>query len=141
MFLHHVITSLVHEPVAYLDLCAAPGGKTTTALDALPEGSLVVANEVIPQRALVLRDNVARWGNPSTVVTRDTPATLGSLGPIFDMVAADVPCSGEGMMRKDEEAARQWSSELVKQCANRQRAILADIWPALNPGGLLLYST
>lgn len=141
MFLHHVITSLVHEPVAYLDLCAAPGGKTTTALDALPEGSLVVANEVIPQRALVLRDNVARWGTPHAIVTRDTPATLGKLGPIFDVVATDVPCSGEGMMRKDEEAARQWSTELVKQCAERQRAILADIWPALKPGGLLLYST
>ena len=141
MFFYHVIKQLVKAPVAYLDLCAAPGGKTTTAIDALPAGSLVVANEVVPQRALALRDNVARWGYPGTVVTRAMPAAIGTLGPLFDVVAADVPCSGEGMMRKDEEAARQWSPALVAQCAERQRGIVADIWPALKPGGLLIYST
>lgn len=141
MFLHHVIKQLVKEPVAWLDLCAAPGGKTTTAIDALPAGSLVVANEVVPGRALVLRDNVMKWGNASVAVTRATPAAMGKAGAMFDVVATDVPCSGEGMMRKDDEAVAQWSPALVRQCAERQRSILADVWPALKPGGLLVYST
>ena len=141
MFLHHVIKTLVGEPVRYLDLCAAPGGKATTALDALPKGSLVVANEIIPARASVLSDNVMKWGNPDAVVTSDTPASLGKLTHFFDVIAADVPCSGEGMMRKDDDAVAQWSPALVQECAERQRSIIADVWQALKPGGLLIYST
>lgn len=141
MFVAHVIRQLVHAPVRYLDLCAAPGGKTTAALQALPQGSLVVANEVVPPRARVLTDNVLRWGNPRCVVTSNAPAQLGRLTHFFDVVATDVPCSGEGMMRKDAEAVSQWSPALVGQCAQLQREILADVWPALRPGGLLIYST
>ena len=141
MFIAHVINSLIHEPVCYLDLCAAPGGKTTAAIQALPQGSMVVANEIVPPRARVLADNVTRWGNPYCVVTSNAPAQVGKLTHFFDVIATDVPCSGEGMMRKDDEAVSQWSPTLVEQCAQRQREILADVWPSLRPGGLLIYST
>ena len=141
MFIAHVIRSLIHEPVRYLDLCAAPGGKTTAAVQALQPRSMVVANEIVPPRARVLADNVIRWGNPRCVVTSNAPAQVGKLKHFFDVIATDVPCSGEGMMRKDDEAVNQWSTQLVEQCAQRQREILTDAWQALRPGGLLIYST
>ena len=141
MFVTHVIRHFIHEPVRYLDLCAAPGGKTTAAIQALPSRSMVVANEIVPPRARVLADNVIRWGNPRCVVTSNAPAHFGKFDSFFDVIATDVPCSGEGMMRKDDEAVGQWSPSLVEQCAQRQREILTDVWPALRPGGLLIYST
>ena len=141
MFIAHVIRHLVQEPVRYLDLCAAPGGKTTAAVQALPPHSMVVANEIVPPRARVLADNVIRWGHPRCAVTSNAPAQVGKLTNFFDVIAADVPCSGEGMMRKDDEAVAQWSPQLVEQCAQRQREILTDVWSALRPGGLLIYST
>lgn len=141
MFIHHVIRHLVKQPVRYLDLCAAPGGKTTTAISALPSDSLVVANEIMNARARVLRENIVKWGSPRCVVTNNAPRDLGKLTHFFDVVAADVPCSGEGMMRKDEEARNQWTPALVKQCAALQKSIVDDIWNALRPGGLLIYST
>lgn len=141
MFIAHVIRHFIHEPVRYLDLCAAPGGKTTAAIQALPSHSLVVANEIVPPRARVLADNVIRWGNPRCVVTSNAPAHVGKMTHFFDVIATDVPCSGEGMMRKDDEAVAQWSPALVDQCAQRQREILSDVWQALRPGGLLIYST
>ena len=141
MFIAHVIRHFIHEPVRYLDLCAAPGGKTTAAIQALPQRSLVVANEIVPPRVRVLADNVIRWGNPRCVVTSNAPAHLGKFEDFFDVIAADVPCSGEGMMRKDDEAVAQWSPALVEQCSQRQREILTDVWTALRPGGLLIYST
>ena len=141
MFITHVIRSFIHEPVCYLDLCAAPGGKTTAAIQALPQGSMTVANEIVSPRARVLADNIIRWGDPRCVVTSNAPAQVGKLTRFFDVIAADVPCSGEGMMRKDDEAVSQWSPGLVEQCAQRQREILAGVWPALRPGGLLIYST
>ena len=141
MFIAHVIRSFIHEPVCYLDLCAAPGGKTTAAIQALPQGSMTVANEIVSPRARVLADNIIRWGDPRCVVTSNAPAQVGKLTRFFDVIAADVPCSGEGMMRKDDEAVSQWSPGLVEQCAQRQREILAGVWPALRHGGLLIYST
>lgn len=141
MFITHVIRHFVKHPVRYLDLCAAPGGKTTAAMQSLPQGSLTVANEIVPPRARVLADNVIRWGNPRCVVTSNAPAQVGKMTDFFDAIATDVPCSGEGMMRKDDEAVAQWTPQLVKQCAQRQREILSDVWPALRPGGLLIYST
>lgn len=141
MFIAHAIRSHIPEPVRYLDLCAAPGGKTTAAIQALLPQSLVVANEIVPPRARVLADNVIRWGDPRCVVTSNAPAQIGKLTHFFDVIAADVPCSGEGMMRKDDEAVAQWSPALVEQCAQRQREILTDVWQALRPGGLLIYST
>lgn len=141
MFIAHVIRSLVTGPVRYLDLCAAPGGKTTAAMQVLPQGSLLVANEVMPQRAKTLCDNVMRWGNPSCAVTSAAADRIGRLTHFFDVVAADVPCSGEGMFRKDVTALEQWSPRLVEECAALQRSIIDDAWDALRPGGLLIYST
>lgn len=141
MFISHVVGSLVHKPVRYLDLCAAPGGKTTAALSALPQGSLVVANEIMPKRATVLQENIMKWGNPHCVVTCNRAEAFKPLTHFFDVVAIDAPCSGEGMMRKDDEAIAQWSPSLVAQCASTQRDIIAHAWHALKPGGLLIYST
>lgn len=128
-------------PVAYLDACAAPGGKTTAAIDRLPEGSLVVANEYEPKRIPALRENLVRWGCPDVIVTRGDAAALGACGEMFDIIAADLPCSGEGMMRKEPEAVRQWSKALVKECAEMQFRIASALVPALRSGGFFIYST
>ena len=141
MFIYHVLKSLVRGNVNYLDLCAAPGGKTTAVLQALPRGSVVVANDIVPQRAQVLKENIIKWGYDSCMVTNDSPKSIGALTHEFDIIAADVPCSGEGMFRKDDEAVAQWSPQLVAQCAARQRSILNDVWNALKPGGYFIYST
>lgn len=143
MIYSHIVRRLVSSdgPVAYLDACAAPGGKTTAAIDALPEGSLVVANEYVPARAVTLKENLIKWGCPSAVVTRGDTARLRRLPGVFDIVAADVPCSGEGMFRKDPEAVRQWSPALVDECVSRQRVIIDNIWDSIKPGGFLIYST
>lgn len=141
MFLEQAIQQYVDAPVRALDLCAAPGGKTTHLLSLLPKGSLLVSNEPMPLRAQVLAENVIKWGNPSAVVTRNMPADFASLRNFFDLIVVDAPCSGEGMFRKDDFAVQQWSVGNVKQCADRQREILQDIWEALRPGGLLVYST
>ena len=143
MFIAHVLRHLAGEgPLRYLDACAAPGGKTTAAIDALPHGSLVVANEYVPARAAVLRENVIKWGSPDVIVTRgDTAALVKAMPESFDIIAADVPCSGEGMMRKDADAVAQWSHRLVEECADRQREIVGNLWRALKPGGFMVYST
>ena len=141
MFLEQAIRQYVDAPVRVLDLCAAPGGKSTHLLSLLPEGSLLVSNEPMPLRAQVLAENVIKWGNPSAVVTRNMPADFSSLRNFFDVIVVDAPCSGEGMFRKDAFAVEQWSVASVMQCAERQRQILRDVWEALRPGGLLVYST
>ncbi len=144
MAIGHVIRRLTAgcvSPLLYLDACAAPGGKTTAAIDALPEGSLVVANEFDPRRAAALAENVERWGSPSVIVRRGDTEAFASAGHVFDLIAADVPCSGEGMMRKESAAVEQWSTALVSSCARLQRQIVANLWPALRPEGYLIYST
>lgn len=129
------------RPVAWLDACAAPGGKTTAAIDALRDGSAVVANEYVGTRADILRENLAKWGYPLVTVTQCDTSRFAGMGETFDVIAADVPCSGEGMMRKDDEARRQWTLHLTEQCAALQREIVSNLWPALRPGGYLIYST
>lgn len=124
-----------------LDLCAAPGGKTTSMINALPDGSTVVANEVMPQRVKILAENLEKWGYPDIIVTNSPTSKFRSIPEGFDLVAVDAPCSGEGMMRKDEEARRQWSPRLVEQCSVLQREILSDAVETLKPGGVLIYST
>lgn len=126
-----------------LDLCAAPGGKTTHLLSMLREipGSFLVSNEVIRTRAAVLCENVSKWGAANVVVTNNDPADFAALPGYFDVMVVDAPCSGEGMFRKDPEAVAQWSEDNVRLCAARQRRILSDVLPALRPGGLLVYST
>ena len=141
MFVERVLQEYVKEPVVMLDLCAAPGGKSTLCRSALPEGSLLVANEVMRNRSQVLAENLIKWGHPEVVVTNNDPANFTDLTHLFDVILTDVPCSGEGMFRKDQVAVDEWSLENVDICWKRQRRILADIWPALKPGGILIYST
>ncbi|MBX3102457.1 MAG: methyltransferase domain-containing protein [Bacteroidetes bacterium] len=129
-------------PLLALDLCAAPGGKTTLLADALPEGSELVANEVIASRATILRENAQRWGNARIRVCQNDPEELAkALGPVFDLVVVDAPCSGEGLWRKQPEAVAEWSPEAVAHCAARQGRILQAAWQCLKPGGRLVYST
>lgn len=128
-----------------LDLCAAPGGKTTDLAASLREvcgnDFLLVSNEVMKARVGVLANNVAIWGDPNVAVTSADPAAFAALSGFFDIIVADVPCSGEGMFRKDPRAVQEWSEDAVQLCAARQKRILADVWPALKQGGLLVYST
>ena len=132
------------EGLCVLDLCAAPGGKTTdlaASLRAHDGGrSRLLANEVVRSRYAVLRSNVASWGDPCVGTLSRDPSAFGDT-PLFDVVVADVPCSGEGMFRKDAQAVADWSPETVDFCAARARRILSGIWPALKEGGLLLFST
>jgi len=133
--------SLRQDSLRVLDLCAAPGGKSTHLLSMLSDDDLLVCNEVMRARATVLADNIARWGRPNVIVTNDDPSSFARLEGWFDLMVTDVPCSGEGMFRKDDEAVEEWSPDTVKLCASRQRRILADSWPALRKGGFLIYST
>lgn len=142
MFLAQAIGQHVPgTPLVALDLCAAPGGKSTLLRALLHPESLLVSNEPMRQRAQVLAENMTKWGDARCVVTQNYPADFSHLRHTFDLVVADVPCSGEGMFRKDEEAIRDWSLQNVDTCWRRQRSIIQDIWPALKPGGLLVYST
>ena len=141
MFIDRVLRQYVHRPVTMLDLCAAPGGKSTAARTALPKGSLLFSNEPMRQRANVLAENMQKWGHPDVVVTNNYPKDYRQSGLRFDVILADVPCSGEGMFRKDEGAVGEWSTQNVEHCRRLQREIVEDIWPCLNPGGLLIYST
>lgn len=129
------------KPVKILDLCAAPGGKSTLAASVMPEDSLLVSNEIIRSRANILAENIVKWGNPDVIVTQAEPSSFSGLMDIFDVMMTDVPCSGEGMFRKDSSSISEWSDENVRMCASRQRSILNDCWPALKPGGFLIYST
>ena len=131
-----------------LDLCAAPGGKSTLLAGLLPEGSLLLSNEPMPKRANVLAENMQKWTRMpvgtypvESIVTNNYPADFGAFSDCFDLVVTDVPCSGEGMFRKDDQAVAEWSMDNVMMCVERQRGILSDIWHVLKPGGLLIYST
>ncbi len=143
MVLRHIASRLSEEdgPMRWLDACAAPGGKTTAIADALPDGSLVHAHEYDLRRCAALVENLERWGCPATAVTRGDTAQLSRLRDFYDVISVDAPCSGEGMMRKEPDAVAQWSQGLVQSCAATQRRILQNVWPALRPGGVLVYST
>lgn len=143
MYITKVIASYApaDRPLLVLDLCAAPGGKSTALRSVLPEGSLLMANEPVRQRANILTENILKFGHPDVVVTNCHAADYRRSGLLFDVVLADVPCSGEGMFRKDEGAIREWSAAGVAKCAALQREIISDIMPCLRDGGLLVYST
>ena len=141
MYLEQALRRYAAGATVALDLCAAPGGKSTHARSLLPDDCLLVANEVVRPRSLVLAENLTKWGHPAVVVTNNDPADFAPLEDFFDLIVADVPCSGEGMFRKDPAAAAQWSPQAVENCRLRQRRILTDIWPSLHPGGLMVYST
>lgn len=140
-FVGHILATTNVEGAKVLDLCAAPGGKTTLYSTLVGLDGLVVANEVNRQRASVLADNVRRWGVGNVVVTNNDPSHVAQAEAWFDVVAVDAPCSGEGMFRKSDEARAEWSEANVAMCAVRQQEILREAWRALRPGGLLIYST
>ena len=143
MFVGQAIDQLLEtkEELNVLDLCAAPGGKSTHLLSLLPENGMLVSNEVIKSRANILYENICKWGHPNVIVTSNAPKDFARLKGFFDVILVDAPCSGEGLFRKDRNAVSEWSENNVALCAERQRKILADVWPALKDGGLLIYST
>ena len=145
MFPGHVARRFMDRPgMSVLDLCAAPGGKSTDLAASLRErfgdNFTLLANEVVRARYNTLKSNLETWGDSRTGVVSRDPSAFGS-APLFDMIVADAPCSGEGMFRKDAKAVEDWSLETVEFCAARSRRILSDIWPVLVPGGILIYST
>lgn len=129
------------EPLRVLDACAAPGGKSTHAASVLPRGTLLVANEFVARRADILHENLAKFGSADTLTCSTDTSLFAGIGPAFDLILADVPCSGEGMMRKDPAARAQWSRSLVEECSALQRRIVTNLWGALRPGGYMIYST
>ena len=131
----------LHSSLNVLDLCAAPGGKSTAMRTVLPEGSILVSNEPNPTRAQILLENITKWGWPDCIVTNNYPRDFRKAKAKFDLILCDVPCSGEGMFRKDPQTISEWSLQSVEKCWRLQREIVADAWECLNPGGLLIYST
>lgn len=142
MFLWHALKEVFGNDTEkkVLDLCAAPGGKSTLLASFFTNG-LVVANEVIKSRAAILVENITKWGSPDMVVTNNDPAHFQSLPGFFDAMVVDAPCSGSGLFRKDPAAIAEWSEDSVQLCGERQQRILADVLPALKDNGVLVYST
>lgn len=130
----------IENPVV-LDLCAAPGGKSTHLLSLLAGKGLLVSNEIISSRNKILQQNIAQWGYLNSVVTQNEAADFANAGELFDVIVVDAPCSGEGLFRRDPDAANEWSETAVTNCSSRQSAILENIHQALKPGGYLIYST
>ena len=124
-----------------LDLCAAPGGKSTLLRAVLPEDCVLYSNEPIRNRANILLENVTKWGYKNHIVTNNYPNDYRASKLRFDIILCDVPCSGEGMFRKDEATIREWSPQNVEKCWQLQREIVDDAWNCLNNGGVLIYST
>lgn len=143
MFLEQALKQTVDlsQPLKVLDLCAAPGGKSTHLLSLISKESLLVSNEVIRSRANILTDNIAKWGCSNVIVTNNDPKDFQRLENYFDAIVVDAPCSGSGLFRRDAEAIEEWSEHNVALCSQRQQRILADVLPALKSGGVLIYST
>jgi len=144
MFLEQALRQTVNldETLRVLDLCAAPGGKSTLISNLLNDGSLLLSNEVIRSRAHILSENIQKWGRANIWVSQNDPETIGKVLPsFFDVIVVDAPCSGEGMFRKSANSIEEWSPQVVQHCALRQQRILHDIWNSLRPGGVLIYST
>lgn len=148
MFLDHVLLSVesllfsdVSQHLTALDMCAAPGGKSTLLRSFLPERSVLFSNEPVPRRASILLENMVKWGYSDCIVTNNYPRDYVRSGLKADVILCDVPCSGEGMFRKDPQTISEWSSQNVEKCCRLQRDIVSDAWQCLNEGGLLIYST
>jgi 16S rRNA C967 or C1407 C5-methylase (RsmB/RsmF family)/NOL1/NOP2/fmu family ribosome biogenesis protein len=143
MFLEQAIkqTTNLSGSLKVLDLCAAPGGKSTLIQSIISKESLLVSNEVIKARAVVLEENMAKWGAENVVVTNNDPVHFARLAGFFDIMVVDAPCSGSGLFRKDPDAIQQWSEGAVQLCCQRQQRIIADAWPTLKENGVLIYST
>ena len=141
LFLDHVVRNYVTSPVLALDLCGAPGGKSTLLRAALPEGSMLVSNEPDRRRANILLENMLKQGHPDVLVTHNHASDFQKTEWKFDVILVDAPCSGEGLFRRDGDAIKEWSPQNVLFCQKRQRQILQAIWPCLREGGILIYST
>ena len=144
MFVCHILRSLftIHYSLStVLDLCAAPGGKSTAMRSVLPEECVLVSNEPVPTRAQILLENITKWGAPNCIVTNNYPRDFRKAKAKFDLILCDVPCSGEGMFRKDPATISEWSLQNVEKCWRLQREIVSDAWECLNPGGIMIYST
>jgi 16S rRNA C967 or C1407 C5-methylase (RsmB/RsmF family) len=144
MFIDHIFKHIrlnTDDNIKVLDLCAAPGGKSTLLNSAINADDLLVANEIIKTRVPVLTDNLSRWGQANVIVSNNDPKDIGRLKSFFDVILVDAPCSGSGMFRKDPQAMNEWSENNVELCHQRQERILADILPALKEDGYLIYST
>ncbi|WP_214072509.1 RsmB/NOP family class I SAM-dependent RNA methyltransferase [Mucilaginibacter sp. dw_454] len=142
MFVDHILKQIKPDaPANILDLCAAPGGKSTLLNSAMTADDLLVANEIIKTRVPVLADNLTRWGTANTIVSNNDPRDFSRLTSFFDIVLVDAPCSGSGMFRKDPDAMDEWSEANVNLCHQRQERILADIYPTIKEDGYLIYST
>ncbi|MCB9197335.1 MAG: rRNA cytosine-C5-methyltransferase [Flavobacteriales bacterium] len=128
------------ELIQILDLCAAPGGKSTLLLDLFPN-ALLVANEIISKRAKILAENITKWGTERAIITNATPEQISRSGTLYDIILVDAPCSGEGMFRKDLNAREVWSKENVNLCTLRQQDIITTIEQNLKRNGILIYST
>ena len=143
MFLEEVLRQTVDlsAPLKILDLCAAPGGKSTLIQSLINTESLLVSNEVIKTRVNVLTENISKWGAANVIVTNNDPSDFAKLPCFFDVIIIDAPCSGSGLFRKDPEAITKWSEQNVQLCSRRQQRIIEDIMPSLKQGGILIYST
>jgi len=143
MFLEQALKQTVDlsKPLKVLDLCAAPGGKSTHIQSLISKDSLLVSNEVIKSRCNILKDNIIKWGCENVVVTNNDPKDFSRLENYFDVIVVDAPCSGSGLFRKEPDAIEHWSENNVALCSQRQQRILADVWPALKKDGVLVYST
>ncbi|HLP52224.1 MAG TPA: hypothetical protein VK154_15145 [Chitinophagales bacterium] len=130
-----------NQPVRVLDMCAAPGGKSTHLLSMMSEESLLLSNEIIPNRNKILQQNIVKWGTANCIVTQNKPEDFTALEGFFDIILIDAPCSGEGLFRKDKDAIAEWSERNVELCAIRQKDILEHAVSCLKPGGYLIYST
>ncbi|CAN5762823.1 rRNA cytosine-C5-methyltransferase [soil metagenome] len=143
MFLEEALKQVIDltQPLKVLDLCAAPGGKSTLIQSLINENSLLVSNEVIKTRVNILTENITKWGSANVIVTNNDPNNFKRLPGFFDVIVVDAPCSGSGLFRKDPHAITEWSEQNVQLCSQRQQRILADILPSLKAGGILIYST
>lgn len=141
MFLGEILKVLNLSDKVVLDLCGAPGGKSTLINSYMPKDGLLVANEVIRSRSWILKENLDKWGSSNTIVTNNDPSDFKEFLGFFDVVVVDAPCSGEGMFRKDRNAVNEWSERNVDLCCTRQKRILAEILPTITDGGILIYST
>ncbi len=142
MFLEQMVkrTCDLRGNLRVLDLCAAPGGKSTILSEIIGQGSLLISNDAIRSRAAILAETITKWGSGNTLVTQNDPSAFGKLPGYFDLIVVDAPCSGEGMFRSDV-AVKEWSVSNTVHCVERQKRILMDVWPALKENGILIYST
>ena len=141
MFVTQILRQSGDCPQSALDLCAAPGGKSTALRSVLPPDCVLISNEPMGIRAQILLENVTKWGGTNHIVTNNYPRDFRRAKLKFDVILCDVPCSGEGMFRRDPNTISEWSPQNVEKCWQLQREIVADAWECLNPGGLLIYST